>query len=107
MKRGEGEKKAVFKTNINKSGQWDLELFIPAKQSLFPGARWGIYHMVITDSKGDKHEITFNSQTATQGWNLVENIELSEGETTVTISNKTDGDFVMADAIRWSPSVGK
>ena len=32
-------------------------------------------------------------------------LDLSEGVASVTLSNKTDGDLVLADAIRWSPSV--
>lgn len=108
VRGGEGEKRAVFKTNITKSGQWDLELHVPAKWSIAPGARkWGTFHMAVTGVDGDMHEFTFDSQTATQGWNLVKSIELSKGETTVTISNKTDGDFVVSDAIRWLPSAGK
>jgi ABC-type transport system involved in multi-copper enzyme maturation permease subunit len=103
---GEGKKKAMFKADINRPGQWELELHIPPKQGIMPGRRWGTCHLVITDGNGDQHEIKFNSQTASPGWNMLERIYLTEGETTVTISDKTDGEFVVADAIRWSPSVG-
>ena len=61
---------------------------------------------MITDSNRDPHEIKFDSNAAAMGWNLAESIDLPEGETTVTLSNKTDGQFVVADAIRWSPSAG-
>jgi len=54
-----------------------------------------------------QHEIKFDSKAASTGWSLVGSIVLPEGETTVTISDKTDGRFVVADAIRWSPSAGK
>ena len=60
----------------------------------------------MTDSNGDEHEIQFDSQTTSAGWTLVDSFYLPEGETTLTISNKTDGQFVVADAIRWSPSAG-
>lgn len=107
VRKGEGEKKAVFKTDINQPGQWILELFFPYRQSIMPGRKWGTYHLVITDGNGDPHEIKFDSNAAAMGWNLVENIDLPQGETSVTISNKTDGQFIVADAIRWSPSAGK
>jgi len=103
---GEGEKKAVFKTVINKAGQWDLELYIPWKNNIWPNRKWGMYHLVVTDSNGDQHEIQFDSKAASAGWSLADSIDLPEGETTVTISNKTDGQFVVADAIQWSPSAG-
>jgi hypothetical protein len=104
--KGEGKKKAMFKTDINRPGQWELELHIPPKPGIMPGRKWGTYHLVITDGNGDQHEIRFNSQAASPGWNMLERIYLTGGETTVTISDKTDGEFVVADAIRWSPSEG-
>lgn len=113
---GEGEKEAVFTTNINQTGEWDLELYIPSrqdvipniswKQDLMPGKQLGTYNLVITDGNGDQHEIKFDPKTAPPGWNPVGNIDLPKGKTTVTISNKTDGDYVVADAVRWSPAAG-
>ena len=103
---GEGEKKAVFTTGINKAGQWDLDLFLPWKPNIMPGRKWGKYHLVITDGHGDKREINFDSNAASMGWNRAGSIYLPEGKATVTISNKTDGQFVVTDAIKWSPSAG-
>ena len=113
---GEGEKEAVFTANIKKAGKWDLELYIPSRRNiisilswnkdLMPGKRIGAYDLIITDGNGNRHEIKFDPKTAPQGWNLAGNIDLPEGKTTVTISDKTDGDYVVADAVRWSPSAG-
>ena len=105
VRAGNGEKKAMFKTDINQAGQWDLELHITWKFNI-RGRKWGTYHLVITDSNGDSHEIKFDSNAAAMGWNLVRSFDLPQGETSVTISDKTDGHFVVADAIRWSPSAG-
>ena len=71
-----------------------------------PGKKLGIYNLLVTDGNGDQHKIKFDPKTAPPGWNPVGNIDLSKGETTVTISDKTDGDYVVADAIRWSPAAG-
>lgn len=103
---GNGEKKAMFKADIIKSGEWDLEIHLPFKPRIMPGKKWGTYYLVITDSNGKNHEITFNSKATSTGWSFAGSISLPEGETTVTFSNKTDGDFVVADAIRWLPSEG-
>lgn len=103
-KGGDGDKKAMFATEINKAGQWDLEIYLPWKPNLMPGKKWGVFNMIITDGNGDKNEIKFDSNAAAYGWNLIEGIYLPEGKTTVTISNKTDGDIVVADAIKWTPS---
>jgi hypothetical protein len=106
VRAGDGEKKAVFTADINQAGQWDLELHLPWKQNLMPRRKWGTYHLVVTDSNGDAREIEFDSTATPLGWSLVESVFLPEGQTTLTISNKTDGQFVVADAIRWSPSSG-
>lgn len=104
---GNGERMALFTTTIPHAGLWDLELHIPAKQSVFPGRKWGTWNLIIKDSNGDPYEINFDSNASAEGWNLVDSLDLPEGEISLTLSNKTDGRFVVADAIRWSPSAGK
>ncbi len=74
---------------------------------MFPARKWGTWHLTITDSNGDEREITFDSNITAEGWNLSESFDLPEGDVSVTLSNKTDGKFVIADAIRWSPSAGR
>ncbi len=107
VRAGDGEKRAVFTAVIDQAGPWDLELHLPWKQNMMPGRKWGTYHLVVTDSYGDEHEIQFDSMAAPLGWSLAGSMDLPEGKTTLTISNKTDGQFVVADAIRWSPSAGE
>ena len=69
--------------------------------------KWGTYNLVIKKGDGQNQEITFDSKAEQNGWNPVVRFDITEGDTTVTISNKTDGDFVVADAIRWSPASEK
>ncbi len=106
VEAGDGEKKAVFTADINRADEWELEVHIPFKQRIMSGRKWGTYHLTITDSNGDDHDLNFdsNAASAVSGWNLVGGLYLQEGETIVTVSNKTDGHFVVADAIRWSPA---
>ena len=59
------------------------------------------------ENNGDSHEIQFDANAAVLGWNLAHNMVLPEGEISVTLLDKTDGQIVVADAIRWSPSVRK
>ena len=105
IKAGEGKNKAIFTTTIQKAGSWDLDLYIPDKQRSFPGMKFGTWNLIIKDITGKQHNMEFNSGAALPGWNLVGQLDLSEGVASVTLSNKTDGDLVLADAIRWSPSV--
>jgi hypothetical protein len=107
VKAGEGTKKAIFTSVIHKRGSWDLWLHMPDKKSSFPWSKFGTWSLVVKDGVGDQHEIKFNSDAAFQGWNQVETLNLPKGVVSVTISDKTDGDLVLADAIRWSPSDGE
>ncbi len=106
-KAGDGTKKAIFTTSIKKAGQWDLEIHMPDKHRSFPKMKFGKWNFVIKDSFGDRHEISFDSAAAFPGWNLSGSLNLPEGAVSVTLSNKTDGDLVLADAIRWSPALDK
>ncbi len=107
VRAGNGDKKAVFTTKVPHSGSWDLEVYILPKYNAFPGRRWGTWNLLITDSNGDQHEMKFDSDAASQAqWNVVGNFEIPEGEISVSLSNKTNGQFVVADAIRWLPLAG-
>ena len=107
VRAGEGSKKAIFTAIIPKAGLWDLELYMPSKESAFMVRKWGTWNLVIRDSNSDPHDTGFDSRAATRGWNLVGSFNLPEGETSVIFSDKTDGQVVMADAIRWLPSAGE
>jgi hypothetical protein len=106
IKSGKGEKKATFTATLPGSGSWDLELNVPPKDNVFPGAKWGTWNLLITDKNGDKHEMTFDSNAAIPGWNLTGSLKLPEGEVSIALSDKSDGQVIVADAIRWSPSAG-
>jgi hypothetical protein len=106
VKAGKGDKKAVFSSAIPQAGQWGLEVYVPAKLMIYPRKKWGTWHLTVKDGNGDERDITFDSNAASEGWNLSGNFDLPEGEISVTLSNKTDGHFIIADAIRWSPSAG-
>ena len=107
VRAGNGEKKAVFRARATHSGSWVLEIHIPPKYNAFPGRRWGIWNLVIIDSNGDQHEVKFDSDAAVQAqWNIVGDFVIPEGEISVTLSDETDGQFVVADAIRWVPVAG-
>ena len=105
IKSGDGDKKALFQTSLPKDGEWDLEFYIPVK-SMFPRKEWGTWHAVVVDDNGDKHEVEFDSKAGTGGWNLVNKLDLPKGKVTVELSDLTNGDLVVADAIRWTPAIG-
>ena len=103
IRPGEGDKKALFQATLPESGAWDLEVYIPIK-SMFPGKEWGTWHLGVTDDNGDRQEVEFDSKAGNGGWNLAGRLDLPEGKVTVDLSNLTDGDLVVADAIRLTPA---
>jgi hypothetical protein len=105
IKPDEGSKKVKFSANLPNDGAWDLETYLPG-EGVFPGRKWGTWHIVVSDSNGDENKIEFDSDAGIEGWNMVEKLDLPKGKVTVEVSDKTDGDFVIADAIRWTPSAG-
>ncbi|NLA74702.1 MAG: hypothetical protein GX846_04415, partial [Deltaproteobacteria bacterium] len=105
IRKGTGAKRAVFSAELPHGGAWDLEIYIPVK-NIFQRKNWGTWHGVITDKNGDRHELEFDSKAGGEGWNLAGKYYLSSGACTLELSDLTDGDMVVADAIRWSPSAG-
>jgi ABC-type transport system involved in multi-copper enzyme maturation permease subunit len=105
IRKGEGAKKAVFSVALPQASSWDLEIYIPMK-NVFPNKKWGTWHGIVTDINGDKHQVEFDSKAGAEGWNLAGKYDLPQGKCTLEISDSTDGDIVVADAIRWTPSAG-
>lgn len=105
IKPGDGDKKALFQTELTHEGAWDLEFFMPVK-SMFQGRKWGKWHAVVIDNNKDKHDLEFDSNAGIEGWNMAGKLDLPKGYVTVELSNLTDGDIVVADAIRWTPATG-
>ena len=52
---------------------------------------------------GRKQSVTFEGGDAVPGWNDVGVFDLSGGPVDVSLSDRTSGQVVVADAIRWLP----
>ncbi len=95
----------MFAAEIPKSGRWELSFHLPAEQrSGLMGANRdrGIWKLVIDDGTGT-HEIDFEAETHDSGWNSLGMFDIAGGTVRVIVSDETEGDYVMADAIRWTP----
>ena len=106
IEAGSGEDRAVFKTDLPDSGQWELEYYFALPQNrsakrLSPG----VWKLTLVDESGPR-EITFDAGGAESGWNSLGTFEVAGGEVRLMVSNETDGDYVVADAIRWTRARG-
>lgn len=106
VRGGKGEYVVSFAVDLPAAGRWDLEYHLPwsaddSRRKRDPGT-WA---MTLVDSSGDQ-EITFDADGADSGWNTLGTFEVADGEVALKITNETEGKYVVADAIRWSPADG-
>ena len=103
VRPGEGEGRATFTSEVPRGGAWELEIHLPHKQRFRRARNWGVWTLTVTDASGDR-EVTFDAGAAERGWSLVETFELTGGGVSVSLSDETDGQVVVADAVRWRPA---
>ena len=65
-------------------------------------SKTGSFNLTVEDSSGSQ-PVAFDAGGGEVGWNSLGTFEIAAGEVKVMISDETDGDFVVADAIRWVP----
>ena len=99
VKAGEGERKAVFKASLPRTGSWELQLHLPAQRT----KEKGTWTFAVEDSSGRK-DVPFDLGAGAEGWNSLGIFEIAEGQVRVELSDATDAPFVLADAIRWVPA---
>ncbi len=62
----------------------------------------GEYEMTLV-ANGMRRAIEFDATASTYGWNELGEFDLEAGAVSLEVSNKTTGNVVFADAIRWQP----
>jgi len=105
VRSGDGERKAVFSAEIPRAGRWELEWYLPKRSSAGSssgGGPGGSWQLSIVDSSGDR-DVTFDAAVGEAGWNSLGLFDLTSGRVRVELSDATEGRYVYADAIRWTP----
>ena len=111
---GSGPFLAVFEASLPVDGRWRLEYHMPpevetGRRLLADGSSrldigrlhvQGRYEMRI-DAGAERRDVYFDSAEATPGWNRIGAWDLGVGTVRLSVSTKTDGAVVVADAIRW------
>jgi len=105
---GEGERSAVFAASLPERGAWRLEYHLPALTRLALGS-WaggrrddqGEYDIELVAPDGVSTPIPFDGEQGIEGWNNLGKFNLNAGEVRVVVSNRSTGQTVVADAIRW------
>lgn len=100
VRAGEGDQVARFEARLPHRGRWRLELHVPPSGALplpLDYGTWSLRH----EQAGESTEVSFDAAEAEAGWSPVDTLELDGGPVTVTLTNRTTGQVVLADAVRW------
>ena len=114
---GEGDRSATFAASLPTAGRWRLQYHLPGAEvaehkggvgmsvrQVVAVHALGIYDMALVEhlESGDKHtRIEFDGSIAEEGWNHIGDFNLQSSRVSLVVTDRTDGDVVVADAIRW------
>ena len=103
---GDGDSTAVFSAELPTPGRWQLYYHVPNR--FLPGQPFAIYGALgsvnmALGADGKTVNIDFDGTGAEAGWNKVGEYEFNSTSVRLEISSRTDGEMVVADAIRWAP----
>lgn len=111
----DGHSKAVFSTGLPEAGEWRLDYHMPFVKQWSKGelrfrgqpqgllATLGDYDMVLEFGDGEVLPVAFDASESENGWNDLGRFNLPRGPVRLVVSNRSSGDLVLADAIRWRP----
>lgn len=108
---GKGDRRVVFAADLPQ-GRWRLDFHVPPDPlPQLPGEEYvvpsfigqlGRYEIWLRTAAGET-SIEFDGSAAAQGWNKLGMFDLAGGNVSVVVGNRTTGDLVVADAVRWLP----
>ena len=118
---GGGEHKAMFTAELPTGGRWRLAYYLPdlsvqhRRDGRFdlsvqitledwpddPDAL-GSYDMTLRAGSAFDATLDFDGSAAQPGWNALGEFDLEAGPVSLIVSNRTDGQVVVADAVRWT-----
>ena len=110
---GQGTARANFDAELPEAGRWLLSYHVPDLEQV------GMYsyfrstnddqgvHGIEVYSGDTTTTVDFDAAAATPGWNEIDALDLAAGPVRVTVSDKTSGNAVVADAIRWERSTSR
>ena len=103
IRSGDGSEKATWNIPIKENGYYDMYVYIYKGNQRFGrrggGESKGEYHYLIHHDDGDE-EATVDLKSAEEGWNHLGAYYFSPDTAVVELSNLSDANIVVADAIK-------
>ena len=102
---GPGDQAAVFAATLRHDGRWRLAYhhwLAKSPEGMSQRFVPGEYDMTLV-ANGMRQAVEFDAAVSTNGWNDLGEFDLEAGPVALEVSNRTTGNVVFADAIRWEP----
>ncbi len=111
IKSGDGKTIVNWQANLPVDGLYDIYSYMFNKQFFWRrrgrdrgGSRSNVnfrdFNYIIHHSTGSD-QVALDAQNAADGWNFLGTYYFSKGEATIDLSDKSNGQLVVADAIKW------
>ena len=103
---GDGGQVATFAVDLPAPGRWRLDFHVPdphvmPRMGRAYGTLGNLEMNLVAD--GEPTPAPFDGAEAEAGWNKIGEFEFASTQVRLEITSRTDGDMVVADAIRWMP----
>ncbi len=101
---GDGTRPARFTATLPKAGRWKAEIYMPelVRREFMRGVTFGKWTIALAQAAVSR-DIAFSAGDAERGWNSLGEFDLQPGDVTITLSDKSEGRWVIADAVRFTP----
>ena len=102
---GPGDQAAVFTVTLPRAGRWRVgyhHWVVEPPAGMYRRFVPGEYELTLV-ANGNRRAIEFDATVSEDGWNELGEFDLDAGPVSLEVSNKTTGNVVFADAIRWKP----
>ena len=118
---GSGNRRAIFTATLPRAGLWELAYHSPfvggkmrkrgkdnakrermARLTGDSGSELGQYDVTLL-TENRVRPVEFDASAAERGWNDLGTFDLTAGTVRLSISDATEGESVIVDAIRWMP----
>jgi hypothetical protein len=104
IRAGQGDKRAQWVADLPESGNYSVYTYVINKHSFgrknfFEDHIKDIQYIVYHDDGQD--EVAVDFVKAEMGWNLLGSYYFSKGNAKIEITDKTSGNLVVADAVKW------
>ena len=96
---GDDDVRVVFSATLPTAGAWLLDYHMPPL-AVEQADTQGPYELWL-EIANDRHDLAFDGSAAVHGWNRLGRFELPAAPVRLVVSNRTTGQVVFADAVRW------